>query len=87
MASIGRTHHLKCKKIGCKKRRPYWSDLCKEHREEERKGKTMRPANILIAGERLTNYHERGHHVFQSQQETDQAGHDPCGGERGRVQG
>lgn len=33
MSSIGRTHHNKCKHAGCNKRRPYWADLCKMHRD------------------------------------------------------
>ena len=36
MASIGMTHHLKCEIFKCGKRRPYWSQFCKEHRNTEK---------------------------------------------------
>ena len=52
MSSIGYTHHLKCRWEKCKKRRPYWSDFCKEHREELVKApskKARMAANEIIS--------------------------------------
>ena len=48
MASIGRTHHLKCIE-GCGKRRPYWSDRCKQHRIEH-KAKQERISQLNAKG-------------------------------------
>lgn len=34
MSSIGLSKHLRCNVSGCTKQRPYWSQCCKQHREQ-----------------------------------------------------